>query len=273
MVGDNVPVRPASTVMLVRDGAHGLEVFTLLRAASMVFGPGMTVFPGGGVTGADADPAVPWRGPAADWWASQWHLDVPEARAHIVAAVRELFEEVGVLLAGPLTDPADIAGQLSGPLAEQLAARRQALARHDMALSQVLTEYSWDLRADVLKSWSRWITPVGPPRRYDTQFFIAALPAGQDASLLTTEATVGEWQRPGVVLDGYRAGNVFLMPPTISTLEDLAAMESVATLLRQQREVRPIMPEVLTADGEVLRVRVDGREFTTRLRPLDPPRP
>ena len=90
---DAAPVRAASSVLLLRDGAGGLEVFTLRRAAAMAFAAGMTVFPGGGVDVADADDAIPWAGPQAQWWADRLRVDAIAARGVVVAAVRELYEE------------------------------------------------------------------------------------------------------------------------------------------------------------------------------------
>lgn len=254
----SVPVRHASTVMLVRDGRRGLEVFTLHRAPTMVFAPGVTVFPGGGVDLADADPAVPWSGPGPDWWAGQLRLDAGQARAAVVAAVRELFEETGVLLAGD--------GQIVAAGDPEREAARTAIASRRTALAAVLRGWDAPVRADRLYPWGRWITPVGPPRRYDTFFFLAALPAGADARSVTTEAVSGAWFRPGDVLTAAAAGSVGLMPPTIAMLEELAGFATVAAVTAVPRVVEPVVPEVLAADGEVLRVRVAGREYVTPLR-------
>src|SRR5574340_1593535 len=104
MTTDNLPPRDASTVMLVRDGARGVEVFLLRRVAGMAFAGGMTVFPGGGVDPSDADAEVEWAGPSVAWWAERFTTDVDRAKALVCAAVRETFEECGVLLAGPTAD-------------------------------------------------------------------------------------------------------------------------------------------------------------------------
>lgn len=252
----SVPIRPASTVMVVRDSAAGVEVFTLRRAATLVFAAGMTVFPGGGVDPRDAEPSVPWTGPDPAWWAERWHVPVDHARSQVVAAVRELYEETGLLLAGPGGDAQALPTTI-----------RADLAGHRTGLAEVLRERSWQLRADLLRPWSRWITPPGPPRRYDTYFFLAALPEGQQADHDTSEAIAGAWQRPGDVLTAGSRGEVGLLPPTVATLTDLADAATVTELLAAQRPVEPILPELITADGEVLGVRVGEREYRTSLIP------
>lgn len=252
----DVPIRPASTVMLVRDGDRGLEVFTLRRVAEMVFASGMTVFPGGGVDPSDADETIPWSGPDPSWWAAQWRIDRIAARAGVVAAVRELYEETGVLLAAgaPAREGADA------------AAERDAVAAHRLSLAELLRGRGARLRADLLRPWARWITPPGPTRRYDTYFFVAALPAGQRPDFATSEAAAGGWQRPADVLQAEGAGEVGLMPPTVAMMTDLAAAGSVVDVLAATRATGPVVPTVLAADGEVLRVRVGDREYTTAVR-------
>lgn len=254
----SVPVRPASTVMLLRDGTAGLEVFTLRRAPTMVFAPGMTVFPGGGVEAGDGDPSVPWTGPDAKWWAGQLRLAPAAARAVVVAAVRELFEETGVLLAGD-----GRAAAVDTALREQA---REAITEKSSALAAVLRRWGSPVRADRLHPWGRWITPVGPPRRYDTFFFLAAQPPDQQARSVTTEAVSGAWRRPGEVLSAAGDGSVVLMPPTIAMLTELADFDAVATVLATPHAVEPVTPEIVTADGEVLRVRAGGRDYVTPMR-------
>ncbi|MEO7126786.1 MAG: NUDIX hydrolase [Nakamurella sp.] len=263
-----VPIRSASTVMLLRDGSSGPEVFTLQRVSQMAFAAGMTVFPGGGVDDSDADRDVPWTGPDAGWWADRWGIAADAARSHVVAAVRELYEETGVLLAGPdVTVGSSTVGALemmTGAL--DLSADRAAVAAHRTSLAMMLRATGAQLRSDLLRPWARWITPPGPSRRYDTYFFLAALPEGQSADHATTEAVGGGWNRPAEVLRAGESGEIGLMPPTVAMLTDLAAASSVDELLAAPRVVQPVMPTVLSSDGEVLRVRVGDREFHTRLR-------
>lgn len=229
-------IRPASTVMLVRDATAGLEVFTLQRVAEMAFAAGMTVFPGGGVDARDADDAIPWTGPDARWWAQRLRLDAAAARGQVVAAVRELYEETGVLLADP--GGPDAAGGIV--VDSEYDATRAAVAAHESSLAAVLRARGARLRADLLRPWARWVTPPGLPRRYDTFFFVAALPRGQRADCVTTEAVAGGWHRPADVLRAGERGEVGLMPPTVAMLVDLAAAERVDDLMTVPREMEPV---------------------------------
>ncbi len=249
-----VPVRPASTVMLVRDAPDGLEVFTLRRVREMAFAGGMTAFPGGGVDPTDADPDVPWIGPKPAWWAGRWAIGEDDARARVVAAVRELFEETGILLAG---SDAEVVGD-----PELLEDQRQAVSAHRTSLGAVLRDAGHSLRADLLRPWARWITPEGQPRRYDTYFFVAALPDGLSARALTTEAFDGAWARPVDLQAATDAGEIRMLPPTRAMIADLSRAPDVSTLLETQRAVTPVTPEVVSRDGEV-RVLIDGVEVAT----------
>jgi 8-oxo-dGTP pyrophosphatase MutT (NUDIX family) len=229
-----LPIKPAATVMLVRDAPAGLEAFVLRRVAAMAFAPGMTVFPGGSVDPADHDPALEWTGPDVEWWAQHLQQSAAAARALVVAAVRELFEETGVLLAGP-ADPINAAAASS--LDDTV---RLALIEHRMTLAAALSDAGLRLRADLLRPWANWITPPGRTRRYDTFFFAAALPPGQQAEMLTTEADLGQWRSPQELFDERAAGTTALMPPTVAMLTDLAGYRTVAEVLAAQRVVTPV---------------------------------
>ena len=150
------PVTPkrAATVMFVRDGAAGVEVFMLRRVASMEFAPRMMVFPGGGVDPRDADAGLPWAGPSAAEWASLLEVDEPTARVLVAAAVREVFEESGVLLAGPSAD--EVISDVSG---EHWHEQRRRLLDREASLSEVLQEHGLLLRSDLLGYRAHWITP------------------------------------------------------------------------------------------------------------------
>ena len=227
--GAGEAIRPAATVMLVRDGADGLETFVLRRVSAMAFAAGMTVFPGGGVDAADRDETVGWSGPDQQWWRAALGEDAEPAL--VVAAVRELFEETGVLLAG--RDPAGPVVALDEDVRSAIIDRRSSLAR-------VLADAGLSIRSDLLRPWANWLTPPGQGRRYDTFFFAAALPAGQRARMLTTEADLGEWRRPADVLAERAAGVTKLMPPTIVMLRDLGAFGSVDQVLAAPRVVTKV---------------------------------
>lgn len=229
------PVKDASTVMLVRDGAHGPEVFLQRRVGGMAFAGGMTVFPGGGVDPSDASVALDWAGPEAAWWAERFGIDAGRAQALVCAAVRETFEECGVLLAGPTADT------VVTDTAVYAAARGQ-LERRELSFAEFLTRENLVLRADLLRPWDNWITPVIEPRRYDTRFFVAVLPQGQLADGATSEAEVVTWCTPAEAIDRWHEGLDVLLPPTWTQLAALGEFASTAEILAAERAIVPIMP-------------------------------
>ena len=248
--------RDAATVILLRQGAGsgaGVEAFLLRRTAELEFAPGACVFPGGSVDERDADPGIGWVGPAPEDFAAQ--LDVPpeRARALVCAAIRETFEESGVLLAG---SQAEGATGLVGDSAA-LAADRHALLTGTTTLGEVLGRRGLVLRADLLTPWARWITPEVSPRRFDTWFFAAALPAGQTATAAPEghadpgESESGTWLRPGAALDAAEAGEITLLPPTAVTLRELAAHQDVDGILARRRTIAPRLPRVTVENGKV----------------------
>jgi 8-oxo-dGTP pyrophosphatase MutT (NUDIX family) len=241
-----VLVRPAATVMLVKDTPAGLEVFVLRRVVGMAFAGGMTAFPGGAVDGSDheTDHAAPlrWSGPDPQWWAAQLGVTPDTARALVVAAARELFEETGVLLAGPTARRVGAGRHRSDQIAAGSVtdADRIAVLDRRAPFADVLTGADLELRADLLRPWANWVTPAGHTRRYDTFFFTAAMPAGQQARLLTSEADLGQWRAPQALLAEYDVGAVQLMPPTLAMLTDLAGVGSVAEVMAARRVVTPV---------------------------------
>ncbi len=224
---DAVPARPASTVLIVRDGAEGVEVFMMRRQLTMAFAAGALVFPGGGVDPQDADSSLPWHGPSPAELGRAMGLPAARAREHVCAAVRETFEECGVLLATP-RDRSARPGTTTEP---GLAADRGRLLTREITLAQLLTSRGLVLRADLLRPWAHWVTPADYPRRYDTRFFLARLPHGQEAMHLGGESAESRWWSPAEALARGRRGEVLLLDPTRSCLEDLAAAPSVDALL------------------------------------------
>ncbi len=240
--------------MLTRDGASGPDVFVLRRTSSMAFAARMHVFPGGGVDPRDCDEQVPWHGPDLAEWARRLGVDEPVAAGLVCAAVRELFEECGVLLAGPPGE--DVVADLSDPAWE---ADRLALIDRSLALSELLQRRGLELRSDLLTAWAHWCTPVFEPRRYDTWFFVAALPAGQRARDVGGEADHAAWLPASQAATGGVDGTLAMMPPTVVTLEEVAAAPDVASLLSRTRRLRLLMPWLVrSADGLSLRVDLDG---------------
>ena len=249
--------RDAATVMLLRPaGGHGLEVYLLRRRSSMAFAPGAVVFPGGSVDARDADTDVGWAGPDAAEWGRL--LDAPAGLAGVLvcAAVRETFEESGVLLAGPAAGP--VVGSTAG---QDWETGRAALLAGSTSLAGLLAGRGLVLRSDLLRPWSRWVTPVTEERRYDTRFFAAALPPGQQARDDSGEADRAGWFRPEEALAAARRGEIMLLPPTAVTLGELAACRDVAAALAARRRITALIPEVHLADGAVWLTVPPGTEY------------
>ncbi|GAA0541775.1 hypothetical protein A8924_0719 [Saccharopolyspora erythraea NRRL 2338] len=238
------PVTPkdAATVLLLRDGTAGPEVFLQRRVKGMPFAGGMTVFPGGGVDPRDADTSVAWNGPSPQWWARQLGCTEELARALVCAAVRETFEESGVLLAG--ADPGTVVSDTAA-----FADVRAALVSRELSLAGFLAGAGLVLRSDLLRPWSNWVTPEAEPRRYDTRFFVAALPEGQRADAATSEASDAYWRTPRAALDDWRQGRCGLLPPTWVTLTEIAECGSVAEALSTERVLTKVVPKLARRDG------------------------
>ncbi|HUL24335.1 MAG TPA: NUDIX hydrolase [Streptosporangiaceae bacterium] len=226
--------------------APGMQVYMLRRQSSMAFAPGAFVFPGGSVDTRDAEIEVGWAGPDAQEWGRMIDAPADLARALVCAAVRETFEECGVLLAGPTagTVVADTRG-------EDWEADRAALLARSVSLAGLLRRRGLVLRSDLLRPWARWITPVTEERRYDTRFFAAALPDGQRARDVSEEADGAAWAEPGEALAAARRKEIFLLPPTAVTLGELAACGHPAAALAARRRITALIPEVYLADGAV----------------------
>ena len=245
--------RDAATVILLRQ-APELEAFLLRRTRALEFAPGACVFPGGSVDERDADPAIgetAWAGPSPADLGDQLGISADRARALVCAAVRETFEESGVLLAG--SSPADLVRD-GGALADD----RRRLLDGSVSLGGLLSRRGLVLRADLLTPWARWITPEVSPRRFDTWFFAAALPPGQTAALAAAagaeaqrppgESDSGTWLAPAAALEAARSGRITLLPPTAVTLAELAAHQDVASVLAQRRTITPLLPRVIVED-------------------------
>lgn len=225
------------------------EVYLLRRAASMAFASGMYVFPGGTVDPRDATTGLGWAGPDAAHWADRLGLADPAvAQAVVCAAVRETFEECGVLLAGP-----DAQTVLTDVRGEQWQAARRALVSREIGFAEFLAERGLLLRSDLLRPWARWITPEFEPRRFDTYFFLAALPAEQETGWVCGEADDEAWLPPAEALRRYAAGEIGLLPPTEVALRELAPHPAVADALAAAagRDAgTPVLPRIkFAADG------------------------
>lgn len=246
--------RDAATVVVLRapaDGA-GVEALMLRRTAAMKFAPGAYVFPGGSVDTADYGAEIGWHGPSAAEFGARLGASAEVARALVCAAVRETFEESGVLLAGE--GDGDPASPLPTPTGPAWEADRLALVSGALTLAELLARRGLVLRADLLVPWARWITPAGEPRRFDARFFVAALPAGQEAAGHEAEADHIAWLRPASAIDSARAGEISLLPPTAAMLDDFAATVAagggLADILAARRTIEPVKPRLVLEDGE-----------------------
>lgn len=243
---DVAPPRPAATVILVRDSAAGPELLLLKRLRSAGFVPGAWVFPGGRVDADDAAPdlvrllrLLP-RGPDPAYW---------------MAGIREVFEETGVLLANRNADHAgDTPGRVSADLFAdaQLDRWRNALLAGEATLLDVLRAIDAVPDVSGMVYCSHWITPVAEPKRYDTRFFLAALPAGAGVAVDQREMSDAVWLTPGEALHRFQQGSLPMVFPTVKTIQRLAAWDNVDALLAAFRvaEIPPLLPRLVrTADG------------------------
>lgn len=248
-----VPIKDASTVLLIRDSDRGVEVFLQRRVVGMDFAGGMTVFPGGGVDPSDSDASVRWAGPSVAWWAERFKTTEGRAQALVLAAVRETFEECGLLLAGPTEDTvvADTA-----PYAQ---ARRRLEAR-ELSFGDFLAAEGLTVRTDLLRPRANWITPLGERRRYDTNFFVAALPEGQRADGDTTEAEHVQWRTAVDALEDWKSGASILLPPTWAQLTSLAGYRTVAEALADEIVIEPILPIMSRNDAGQIHIAFGGDE-------------
>jgi 8-oxo-dGTP pyrophosphatase MutT (NUDIX family) len=253
------PAKDASTVVLLRDrrDGSGIEACLLRRVSTMAFAAGMHVFPGGGVDPADADSSRDdWVGPAPEVWGSLLGADAGLARALVCAAVRETFEECGVLLAGPDGTSVVDADSARDPSWE---ADRQGLIDRRFSLSDLLARRGLRLRADLLRPWAHWVTPEVEPKRYDTRFFVAAMPPEQATRHVGGEADRTLWARPQDAIDQHEAGGLAMLPPTVFTLAELTDHNSVDSVLAaaNERDIRPVLPRVVVT-GEQAELLLPG---------------
>jgi 8-oxo-dGTP pyrophosphatase MutT (NUDIX family) len=236
--------RPAATVMLIRDGSQGVSVFLMRRHSAMEFAAGVMVFPGGGVDDRDRNAQIAWAGPPPSWWAQRFSIETELAEALVCAAARETFEECGVLFAGPADNPGGIVGDASAYRESRLA-----LADRTLSFADFLRGENLVLRADLLRPWANWVTPEAErTRRYDTYFFVGALPEGQRADGENTESDRADWTTPRAAIDDFAAGRSFLLPPTWTQLDSLAG-RTVADVLAVERQIVTVQPN-LEIDGD-----------------------
>ena len=229
---DPLVPRPAATVMLIRDTADGIRVFLMRRHSAMEFVAGVRGGPGGGVHDRDRNADISWFGPEPGWWAERFGVEPDLAEALVCAAARETFEESGVLFAGPAGDPDGIVGDAS-----IYRDARASLEDRSLSFGEFIRRENLVLRADLLRPWANWVTPKEErTRRYDTYFFVGALPEGQRADGDNTETDHADWITPEEALEDFAESRTFLLPPTWTQLDSLAG-RTVAEVLRVKRQL------------------------------------
>lgn len=233
------PIRDASTVVVLRESGGGLETFMLCRHGQSGFMGGAHVFPGGKIDEDDA--SSEWAArvdrPTDDMASLLGESNGQAALGLWVGAVRETFEEAGVLFATP-RDAVDLA-----------AARTRLEA--GTSFGSLAEDLGMTIHVDALTPYARWITPKMESKRYDTRFFIAVLPDGQVATHDGTETTSAVWLRPGAVLDGMNAGQIKLAPPTVRTLQWLADFDHTNAVIDAALARKPplVRPEIVSGEG------------------------
>ena len=241
---DPLVPRPAATVMLIRDTSDGIKVFLMRRHRGMDFVGGVMVFPGGGVDDRDRNADIAWHGPDKFWWGERLGTDADLAEALVCAAARETFEECGVLFAGAADDP-----DLLVDDASSYRDSRAALVSKELSFAEFLRGEKLMLRADLLRPWANWVTPKEErTRRYDTYFFVGALPDGQRADGDNTETDRADWVTPQAALDDFAEGRTFLLPPTWTSLDSLNG-HTVAEVLAVDRKLTAVEPHLAVSDG------------------------
>ncbi|MBV9775279.1 MAG: NUDIX domain-containing protein [Gemmatimonadetes bacterium] len=252
-----IPVvpRPAATVVLLRDAPGGPEALLLRRHRRSGFAADAWVFPGGTVDEADRAPELAERidGPTPEEWAARLGVDDPyEAIGYVAAALREAFEETGILLARP-----DGIGDGPGEEIEGLDVARRALLNGVVELRQVAVTHGLRLTGDGVLYIAHWITPVPEPRRYDTRFFLARVPAEAECVVHEAEMVDARWLAPAEAVHRFEAGEIKLLPPTVHTLRRLAEFATFEELWEALRDapVPAILPRMRRhAEGVVIEV-------------------
>lgn len=233
------PIKDASTVIVLRETGAGIETFMLCRHQQSGFMGGAHVFPGGKVDPSDSAPGWIDRVDQAGESLSQalGEADAESGLGLLVAAVRETFEEAGVLFAS------------TAPNADLPQAREQ-LHRGGSFL-ELASQLDMKIDSTALTPYARWITPKMENRRFDTRFYIAVIPEGQRASHDGTETTSAVWLRPGNAIDDMVAGRIKLAPPTVRTLQWLADFDDAEAVIADALSRKPplVRPHIVSGDS------------------------
>lgn len=242
------PTRPAATILMLRDGPGGLETLMLRRTRHAGFVPGAYVFAGGRVDSADGHPEIVERlhGLTPEEAARRLTLPAaadPGAIAYYVAALREAFEETGLLVGDhPDGTPARSAGE-----DPEVARIRDALLRDQISFAEALDRMEVSIDATVVEYVAHWITPIQEPRRYDTRFFAARVEREREVLLNPSEMTHSLWLTPEAALTLHRTGGLPMVFPTIRTLQSLLDFTTAESALAAfaRREIPPTLPRLI----------------------------
>ncbi len=251
------PARPAATVVLMRDADEGVEVLLLKRVHSAGFVPGAYVFPGGRVDAEDADPMVMSRTASLTMEGAAERMGLrdasPPAAAYYLAALREAFEETGILVgrsAGgdplPTAAASSSVREVRDRLLDEACSFAQALEDLDAIIDDAVMEYI-----------GHWITPIAEPRRYDARFFAAAVAPGSEPAIHTAEMLEAIWITPAGALERTKEGLLPMVFPTIKTLESLTDFGTTSEVLEEfrGRSIPSVLPRLIrTPDGIGLRI-------------------
>jgi 8-oxo-dGTP pyrophosphatase MutT (NUDIX family) len=256
-----VPARPAATIMLLRDGAAGLEVFMTVRHHAIEFASGALVFPGGRVE--DSDHAIAAR---------EGLHDGRLAPGFFIAGIRETFEECGILLARPRGSAMLVGVDRLRPIAATFKAR---VANDHAAFADLLAAENLVPANDLLEPFAHWITPATQRKRFDTVFFVAEAPTDQAGTHDGAEAVDSVWITPQSAIAASQAGQYKMLFPTMMNLKKLGRHDSVGAALTAagQAALVTVEPELLSAKDGIRTLRIPeaagygGSVFTVDLPP------
>ena len=248
-----VSPRPAATVITVRDGAKGYEILMLRRNLNSDFVGGAYVFPGGAVDESDASPAAQRLALGLNDTEASRRLGLASGGlAYYIACLRELFEEAGLLIACDAHgEPVHVTAD---DTVRRLAASRREVNAGDLDFIEMMEREGLHLDLRGLEYVAHWVTPVGPPRRFDTRFFVALTPPDQVATHDAGETVADQWIRPTDALDAHARGELEMIFPTIRNLEAIAHLESSRDVLDYARtlvDIERVEPRIVTRNGEV----------------------
>ncbi len=253
--------KDAATLLVLREGSDGVEVFCVRRHAKSAFMGGVVVFPGGKLDAEDGSPTMRDHTDGLHQRSTSISDDEGHALALTVCACRESLEEAAILPAVPAPDAA-----------ASLSLRKVLEERGDFGA--LLAREGLTLQTRALVPFARWLTPVAEQRRFDARFYLTALPNGQAGLHDDRETTSSVWATPRKMLDAYQAGQLFLAPPTIRAFEvliDVASIEAALALASEQ-SLLPICPELVSTDPPTLALPGDPEHSVEATRVAGPTR-